>query len=39
MEGDSEAAVESTLSRIPILRDGWFKIEIDPMTPFLSDVR
>ena len=39
MEGDSEEAVNSTLSRLPLLRDGWFKVEIDPVTPFLSDVR
>jgi hypothetical protein len=39
MEGDSEDAVQSTLSRIPLLRDGWFKIEIDPVTPFLSNIR
>jgi len=35
MEGDSEDAVRSTLARIPLLRDGWFKIEIDPFSPFL----
>ena len=38
-EGDSEDAVHSPLSRLPFLRDGWFKVEIDPVTPFLSDVR
>jgi len=36
--GDSEDALHSTLSRLPFLRDGWFKVEID-VTPFLSDVR
>jgi hypothetical protein len=39
MEGDSEEAVQAAISRIPILRDGWFDIEVDPMSPFLSDIR
>ena len=34
IEGASEEAVRSTLSRIPLLRDGWFTIEIDPFSPF-----
>jgi hypothetical protein len=39
MEGDSEEAVQAAISRLPILRDGWFDIEVDPMSPFLSDIR
>jgi hypothetical protein len=39
IEGDSEEAVHSTVSALPFLRDGWFDIEVDPITRFLSDVR
>src|SRR5262245_52583149 len=38
VEGDSEEGVRSKLSRLPIVRDGWFTIEIDPFSPFLSNV-
>ena len=39
IEGDSEEAVHSTVSALPFLRDGWFDIEVDPITRFLSDIR
>jgi hypothetical protein len=39
MEGDSEEAVRGAIEKLPFLRDGWFEIEIDPMSRFLSDIR
>ena len=39
MEGSSEAAVRSTIALFPMVQDGWFDIEVDPVTPFLSEVR
>jgi len=39
MEGDSEAAVLAAISHIPIVQEGWFDIDVDPVSPFLSDMR
>jgi hypothetical protein len=39
MEGSSEAAVRSTIALFPLVQDGWFDIEIDPVTPFLTELR
>jgi hypothetical protein len=39
MEGSSEAAVRSTIALFPMVQDGWFDIEVDPLTPFVSEVR
>jgi hypothetical protein len=39
VRGDSEESVKAALSQIPLLREGWFDIEIDPISPFLSDIR
>jgi hypothetical protein len=39
MESDSEEAVQATISNIPILQEGWFEIEIDPISPLRSDIR
>lgn len=39
MEGDSEAAVQAAVANIPVLREGWFDIEVDPISPFRSDIR
>lgn len=38
MEGSSEAAVRSTIALFPLVRDGWFDIEVDPVSPFLSEL-
>ena len=39
IEGDSEEAVRATISNIPVAQGGWFDIEVDPLSPFLSDLR
>jgi muconolactone delta-isomerase len=39
IEGDSEEAVHSTVAGLPFLRDGWFDIEVDPISRFFSDLR
>jgi hypothetical protein len=39
MEGDSEEAVRATLQGLPFVRDGWFDIEVDPMSRFISSLR
>ena len=39
VESDSEEAVRSTIASLPFVRSGWFDIDIDPVTPFLSDLR
>ncbi|HEU4438170.1 MAG TPA: hypothetical protein VFT36_02920 [Methylomirabilota bacterium] len=39
MEGDSEKAVRSAVTFFPLVQDGWFDLEIDPVTPFPSDGR
>ncbi len=39
MEGSSEAAVRSTIALFPLVQDGWFDIEIDPLTPVLTELR
>jgi len=39
IEGDSEEAVRATISNIPVVQGGWFDIEVDPLSPFLSDLR
>jgi hypothetical protein len=38
MEGSSEAAVRSTIALFPLVQDGWFDIEVDPLSPFLSEL-
>ena len=39
MEGDSEEAVRATISGFPLVQDGWFDLEVDPISPFRSDLR
>ncbi len=39
MEGSSEAAVRSTIALFPLVQDEWFDIEVDPVTPFLTEMR
>ena len=39
MEGESEDAVRATLQGLPFLRDGWFDIEIDPLSRFITGIR
>jgi hypothetical protein len=39
IEGDSEAAVTTSLADIPLIREGWFDVEVDPVSPFVSDIR
>lgn len=39
MEGSSEAAVRSAIALFPLVQDGWFDIEVDPVTPFLTEMR
>jgi hypothetical protein len=38
IEGDSEEKVLASLSDIPLIREGWFDVEIDAVSPFLSDI-
>ncbi len=39
IDGDSESAVHSAISQFPLVREGWFDVEIDPVSPFVSDIR
>ncbi len=39
IEGDSEEAVLASVSDIPLIREGWFDVEVDPVSPFVSDIR
>jgi|SRR5215510_1321712 len=39
VEGDSEEAVRALISKVPIVQEGWFEVEVDPVSPFLSDLR
>ena len=39
MEGDSEDAVLAAISVVPFVKEGWFEVEVDPVSPFLSDMR
>jgi hypothetical protein len=39
MEGTSAEAVQAALAKIPILQEGWCDIEVDPISPFISDIR
>ena len=39
MEGSSEAAVRSAIALFPLVQDGWFDVEVDPVTPFLTEMR
>ena len=39
VNADSEEAVRTEISKIPLLQEGWFDIEIDPISPFISDIR
>ena len=37
IEGESEEAVRSTIAALPLMREGWFDIEVDPVSRFISD--
>ena len=39
VEGDTEEAVRAVITNVPIVRDGWFDIDVDAMSPFFSDIR
>jgi hypothetical protein len=39
MEADSEAAAQAAISAISIVQEGWFDIAVDPISPFLFDMR
>jgi len=39
MEGDTEEAVKDAITNFPMVREGWFDTEIDPISPFFSDIR
>jgi hypothetical protein len=39
IEGDSEEAVRATIANLPMMAQGWFDIEVDPISPFFSDIR
>jgi len=39
IEGDSEATVRATIAGMPAVRDGWFEIDVDPISRFMSDFR
>jgi hypothetical protein len=39
MEGDTEEAVRATIKNFPLAGESWFEIEVDPMSPFFSDIR
>ena len=39
VKGESEEGVQEEISKIPLLQKGWFDIEIDPISPFVSDIR
>jgi hypothetical protein len=39
VEADSEAAALAAIANIPILREDWFDVEVDPISRFLSDMR
>jgi hypothetical protein len=38
VEGESEESVRAVVEQVPIVKEGWFDIEVDPVSPFLSDV-
>ena len=33
------AITDSLYAALPFLRNGWFDIEVDPVSPFISDIR
>ena len=39
VRADSEEAAQGAISKIPLLQKGWFTIEIDPISPFVSDIQ
>jgi hypothetical protein len=39
IEGDSEDAVRSLIAPFPLVREGWFDIDVDPVSPFLSSLQ
>ena len=38
VEGESEESVRAVVEKVPIVQEGWFDIEVDPISPFLSDI-
>lgn len=36
---DSEQAVQASISELPLVRERWFDIEVDPVSPFVCDIR
>jgi Muconolactone delta-isomerase len=39
VECESDGTLKTVMSSIPLVRDGWFHIEVDPLSPFVSDIR
>jgi hypothetical protein len=38
IDRDSEEAVQTAISELPLVRERWFDIEVDPVSPFVSDL-
>jgi hypothetical protein len=39
IECDSGDGAFAAISNAPLVREGWFDIEVDPVSPFASDIR
>jgi hypothetical protein len=39
IDRESEEAVHAAISGLPLVRERWFEIEVDPVSPFASDIR
>jgi hypothetical protein len=39
MDSESEEAARAAVAKFPLVADGWFDIEVDPISPFVSDIR
>jgi hypothetical protein len=39
IEDDSAGGALAKISNVPLVREGWFEIEVDPVSPFVSDIR
>jgi hypothetical protein len=39
VEAESEDAALAVIATIPLLQEDWFTVEVDPISPFRSDLR
>ena len=39
VEAESEDAALAVITTIPLLQEDWFHVEVDPISPFRSDLR